>query len=389
MRLVVTEEQEELRGALRRFFADKSPGAEVRRLMESATGYEPAVWKQMAEQLGLQGLAVPEEYGGSGFGVRELVIVLEEMGRALVCAPYFATVVLAATALQASDDKTAQRDLLPGIADGTTIATLAWTENERWDLGAVVMTARETADGWVLDGTKTYVLDGHIADLVLVAARTPLGLSLFAVDGDITGSTSRGGTTPHTPRSGSAAGLTRTALPVLDQTRKLARLDFAAVPARLVGTEGGAEPVLAHTLDIAAVGLAAEQLGGAQVSLDMAVEYAKVRHQFGRPIGGFQAIKHRCADMFVQVESARSAVLQAAATADEDPGELPVAAALAKAFCSDAYFHTAAESIQIHGGIGFTWEHDAHLYFKRAKSSQELFGAPAHHRNRLAHLVGI
>ncbi|MFI0444371.1 acyl-CoA dehydrogenase family protein [Actinomadura sp. 6N118] len=369
MRLVVTEEQEELRGALRRFFSDKSPGAEVRRLMESTTGYDPAVWEQMAGQLGLQGLAIPEEYGGSGFGVRELVIVLEEMGRALVCAPYFATVVLAATALQASGDENAKRDLLPGIADGTTIATLAWNENDRWDLGSITMTARRSGDGWILDGTKTYVLDGHIADLVLVAARTPLGLSLFAVDG--------------------SAGLARTPLPVLDQTRKLARLDFAAVPARLVGPEGGAEAVLAHTLDIAAVSLAAEQLGGAQISLDMTVEYAKVRHQFGRPIGSFQAIKHRCADMFVQVESARSAVLQAAATADEDPGELPVAAALAKAFCSDAYFHTAGESIQIHGGIGFTWEHDAHLYFKRAKSSQELFGPPAHHRGRLADLVGL
>ncbi|GAA2589720.1 acyl-CoA dehydrogenase family protein [Actinomadura fulvescens] len=371
MRLVVTEEQEELRGALRRFFADKSPGTEVRRLMGTTTGYDPAVWAQMAGQLGLQGLTVPEEYDGSGFGVRELAIVLEEMGRALVCAPYFATVVLAATALQASGDEAARRDLLPGIAAGTTIATLAWTEDDRWDPGSIAMTARRSDDGWLLDGTKTYVLDGHVADLVLVAARTPGGLSLFAVDG------------------AAPAGLTRTPLPVLDQTRKLARLDFAAVPARLIGAEGGAGPVLAHTLDIAAVGLAAEQLGGARLCLDTTVEYAKVRHQFGRPIGGFQAIKHRCADLFVQVESARSAVLQAAATADDAPGELPVAAALAKAFCSDAYFHAAGESIQIHGGIGFTWEHDAHLYFKRAKSSQEFLGPPAHHRARLARLVGI
>ncbi|MEU5883562.1 acyl-CoA dehydrogenase family protein [Spirillospora sp. NPDC047279] len=369
MKLVVTEEQEELRAALRRFFADKSPSAEVRRLMQTPAGHDPAMWRQMAEQLGLQGLAVPEEYDGAGYGMREVAIVLEEMGRALVCAPYLST-VLASTAIQAAGDEKAARELLPGIAAGATIATLAWTEDDRWDLDAVAMAARPDGGGWVLDGTKTYVLDGHIADLALVAARTATGLSLFAVAGD-------------------AAGLTRTPLPVMDQTRKLARLDFAAVPARLVGAEGAAGAPLARTLDIAAVALAAEQLGGAQVCLDMTVEYAKVRHQFGRPIGSFQAIKHRCADMFVQVESARSAVLQAAATADENPGELPVAAALAKAFCSDAYFHTAGECIQIHGGIGFTWEHDAHLYFKRAKSSQELFGAPAHHRARLAPLVGI
>jgi alkylation response protein AidB-like acyl-CoA dehydrogenase len=384
MKLVVTEEQEELRTALRRFFADKSPSAEVRRLMGTAEGYDPAVWAQMAEQLGLQGLAIPEEYDGSGFGVRELAIVLEEMGRALVCAPYLSTVVLAATALLAAAGEDTKRELLPGIASGSTLATLAWTEGERWDLASVAMTARPNAlhyeqhpgdsggaggsGGWILDGTKTYVLDGHIADLVLVAARTDAGLSLFAVDG-------------------TAPGLARTALPVVDQTRKLTRLDFAAVPARLI--RAGAEAALARTLDVAAVGLAAEQLGGAQRTLEMTVEYAKVRKQFGRPIGSFQAIKHRCADMFVQVESSRSAVLQAAAAADEDPGQLPVAAALAKAFCSDAYFHTAGETIQIHGGIGFTWEHDAHLYFKRAKASQELFGPPAHHRGHLAQLVGI
>ena len=378
MRLVVTEEQEELREALRRFFADKSPSAEVRRLMGTAEGYDPAVWSQMAEQLGLQGLAIPEEYGGSGFGVRELAIVLEEMGRALVCAPYLSTVVLAATALLAAADEEVKRELLPGIAAGSTLATLAWTEGEKWDLASIAMTARPNAlhfeehpgepGGWILDGTKTYVLDGHVADLVLVAARTDAGLSLFAVDG-------------------AATGLTRTALPVVDQTRKLARLDFAAVPARLLRAD--AETALTHTLDVAAVGLAAEQLGGAQRTLEMTVEYAKVRKQFGRPIGSFQAIKHRCADMFVQVESSRSAVLQASAAADEDPAQLPVAAALAKAFCSDAYFHTAGETIQIHGGIGFTWEHDAHLYFKRAKASQELFGPPAHHRGHLAELVGI
>jgi alkylation response protein AidB-like acyl-CoA dehydrogenase len=369
MRLVVTEEQRELRAALRRFFADKSPGTEVRRLMETTEGYDPAVWAQMAEQLGLQGLAVPEEYGGAGFGFRELVIVLEEMGRVLLCAPYFASVVLAAGALAACGDEDAKKDLLPGIAAGTTIATLAFAEeNGRWDADGIETAAARAGDGWVLEGTKTFVFDGHIADVVLVVARAPGGPSLFTVDGR-------------------APGLTRTCLPTLDQTRKLARLEFSAVPARLVGAAGGAGAVLATTLDHAAVALAAEQLGGAQRVLEMSVEYAKVRRQFGRPIGGFQAIKHKCADMLMEVESSRSAVMYAAAVADADPAELQAMAGLAKAYCSDAYVRAAGENIQIHGGIGFTWEHDAHLYFKRAKSAELLFGAPAHHRELLARRI--
>ncbi|MFC5753952.1 acyl-CoA dehydrogenase family protein [Actinomadura rugatobispora] len=366
MELQVTPEQEELRAALRRFFADRSPSAEVRRLMETPAGYDPAVWELMAGQLGLQSLAIPEEYGGAGFGVREIAVVMEEMGRALVCAPYLSSAVLAAATLLACDDEDAKRDLLPGIADGTTLAALAWMESEDWDPAAVTMEARHTPQGWILDGAKSYVLDGHIAGLVLVAARAGDRLALFAVDGTT---------------------LARTPLTTLDQTRRLARLSFTATPARLLTTDAG--PVLSRALDIAAVALAAEQLGGAERTLEMTVEYAKVRHQFGRPIGGFQAVKHRCADMFVQVESARSTVLNAAEAADERPTELPAAAALAKAYCSDAYFHVAAETIQLHGGIGFTWEHDAHLYFKRAKSSQELLGPPALHRGRLAGLVGI
>ncbi|MFI0348976.1 acyl-CoA dehydrogenase family protein [Actinomadura sp. 9N407] len=367
MKLAVTEEQEELRDALRRFFGDKSSGAEVRRLMETAEGYDPAVWEQMAGQLGLQSMAIPEEYGGAGFGMREVSIIMQEMGRAVVCAPYLSGLV-AAAALLGTGNEDAKRELLPGIAEGGTIATLAWTEGQSWDPESVAMAARREGDGWVLDGTKSYVLDGHVANLVLVVAQGEDGLALFSVDGD-------------------AQGLVRTALPTFDQTRKLARLDFTAVPARLI--EAQAAPVLAHALDVAAVALAAEQLGGAQRAMEMTVEYVKVRHQFGRPIGSFQAIKHRCADMFVLVESARSAVLQAALVADESPGELPAAAALAKAYCSDAFFEVAGETIQLHGGIGFTWEHDAHLYFKRAKSSQELFGPPARHRGRLAELVGI
>ena len=374
MELVVSEEQRELRGALRRFFAAKSPSGEVRRLMASATGYDPAVWSQMAGQLGLPGLTIPEEYGGSGFGFQELVIVLEEMGRVLLCAPYLASAVLAANALLLSGDEAAKRDLLPGIADGTAIATLAFTEeNGRWDDAGIELTARRgaAATGWLLDGVKSYVLDGGLADVVLVVARTAgSALSLFAVDA-------------------AAPGLVRTPLPTLDQTRRLARLEFAAVPARLVGAEGAAGEVLAATLDRAAVALAAEQLGGAQRVLEMSVEYAKVRRQFGRPIGSFQAIKHKCADLLVEAESSRSAIMYAAAVADTEPERLPTAAGLAKAYCSDAFFHAAAETIQIHGGIGFTWEHDAHLYFKRAKSSQTYLGDSAHHRGKLAGLLGF
>ncbi|SNS42855.1 Acyl-CoA dehydrogenase [Actinomadura meyerae] len=357
MKLVVTEEQRELRDALRRFFADRSPSAEVRRLMETAEGYDPKVWAQMAEQLGLQGLAIAEEHGGAGFGVRELAVVFEEMGRAVMCAPFLSTII-AAAALEAGEGG---HDLLPGIADGSTIATLAVAEDGSWDPGDVKAVYRDGA----VSGSKDFVLDGHIADVVLVAARDGDGVGLYAVE--------------------DVSRLVRTPAVTLDQTRKLARIEFDAVPARKVG---GREALL-RALDVAAVALAAEQLGGAQRTLDMTVEYVKVRHQFGRPIGSFQAVKHRCADMFVLVESARSAVLNAAAAADESPEELPAAAALAKAYCSDAYFHTAGEAIQLHGGIGFTWEHDAHLYFKRAQGSRQLFGAPDRHRERLAALAGL
>jgi alkylation response protein AidB-like acyl-CoA dehydrogenase len=366
-----SEEQEELRSAVRRFLEDKSPTSEVRRLMETDAGYEPAVWSQMAQQLGLQALIIPEEYGGAGFGYVELVVVLEEMGRSLLCAPYFSTVALATNALLASGDKAAKADYLPGIANGEIIATLALTEDSgRWDLEAVTLTASGGGGAWTLDGRKMFVVDGFTAGLILVAARTISGISLFAVDGD-------------------ADGLTRTSLPTMDQTRKQARLEFSGTPARLIGEEGDAGPVLLKTLDLAAVALAAEQVGGAQRVLEMSVDYAKTRIQFGRPIGSFQAIKHKCADMLLEVESAKSAAYYAGWAAAEDNEELPVTACLAKAYCSEAYFHCAAENIQIHGGIGFTWEHDAHLYFKRAKSSELILGDPAYHRELLAQRIGI
>ncbi len=371
MNFAFSEEQEELRRSVRRFLEDKSPETEVRRLMATTEGYDPAVWSQMADQLGLQSLAIPEEYGGAGFSFVELVVVLEEMGAALLCAPYFSSAVLAANALLTSGDDEAKSRHLPGIASGETIATLALTEDAgRWDVDSVELAATPAGDGCTLDGHKSFVLDGHIASLVLVAARTPGGVSLFAVEGD-------------------APGLTRTPLSTMDQTRKQARLEFAGTPATLVGTEGGAAAGLATTLDLAAVALAAEQVGGAQRCLDTSVEYAKTRIQFGRPIGSFQAIKHKCADMLLEVESAKSAAYYAGWAAAEGSDELPVVASLAKSYCSEAYFHAAAEMIQIHGGIGFTWEHPAHLYFKRAKSSELLFGDPTYHRELLAQRIGI
>jgi alkylation response protein AidB-like acyl-CoA dehydrogenase len=371
MNFAFSDEQEELRAAVRRFLAEKSPETEVRRLMDTTEGYDPAVWSQMADQLGLQSLTIPEEFGGSGFTYVELLVVLEEMGAALLCAPFFSSVVLAANALLTSGDDEAKKSYLPGIASGETIATLAITEdNGKWDFSGIELAATKKGDGWELNGHKMFVIDGHVANLIIVAARTDAGVSLFAVPGD-------------------APGLTRTPLPTMDQTRKQARLEFSGTPATLIGTDGGAEPGLSKTLDLAAVALAAEQVGGAQHVLDASVEYAKTRIQFGRPIGSFQAIKHKCADMLLEVESAKSAAYYAAWAAAEDSDELPVVASLAKSYCSEAYFHAAAENIQIHGGIGFTWEHPAHLYFKRAKSSELLLGDPSYHRELLAQRIGI
>jgi alkylation response protein AidB-like acyl-CoA dehydrogenase len=371
-----SEEQDQLRDAVRRFLDAKSPSSEVRRLMETTEGYDPAVWSQMANELGLQSIHIPEEYGGQGFTFVELAIVLEEMGRVLMCAPYFSSVVLAADAIMNAGTDAQKSELLPGIASGETITTLAFTEpNGKWDASGIEMEARGSGDSYTLSGTKMFVIDGHIANLVVVAARTEGtsgedGISFFAVDGD-------------------ADGLTRTPLATMDQTRKQARLDFENVAARPIGQPGSAWPALSKTLDQAAVGLANEMVGGAQKVLEMSVEYAKVRVQFGRPIGSFQAIKHKCADMLLEVESGKSAAYYAAWAAAEDNDELPVAASLAKAYCSDAYFHAAAENIQIHGGIGFTWEHDAHLYFKRAKSSEILLGDATYHRELLAQRIGI
>jgi len=366
-----TEEHEALRSTLHRFLVDKAPSAAVRRSMESDEGHDPALWRQMADQLGLHGLALPEEYGGFGGGPVELGIVLEELGRVLLPSPYFATVALAGQALAVSGDDTAKARWLPGIADGSLTGTLALAEADgSWRVEDVAASATRDGTGWRVSGTKMFVIDGHSADLLLIVARADTGPGLFAVDG-------------------TAPGVTRTRLEALDPTRRLARIDLDGAAALRVGPEGDATEYLRTVVDRAAVALAAEQVGGAQACLDAAVEYAKVRVQFGRPIGSFQAVKHKCADMLLQVEAARSAAYHAMSVAAGEPGELPVSAALAAAYCGSAFTHAAKENIQIHGGIGYTWEHDAQLYLKRAKSSEQLFGSPAAHRARLADLVGI
>jgi alkylation response protein AidB-like acyl-CoA dehydrogenase len=371
MNFAFTEEQEELRNTVRAFLEAKSSEEAVREQMDTEQGYDPAVWSQMGEQMGLQGLAIPEEFGGSGYSFVELGIVLEEMGRALLCAPFFSTAVMAANVLIHSGDDAAKQAHLPGIASGATIATVAYVEpSGKWDESGITMEASGSGSDVKLNGTKSFVLDGHLANLIIVAAKSSAGTSLYAVQGD-------------------AAGLTRTSLSTMDQTRKQAKLDFSHTPATLIGAEGKGWEILSSVLDLIAVGLAAEQVGGAQKVLEMAVEYAKVRVQFGRPIGSFQAIKHKCADMLLEVESAKSAAYYGMWCASEMNDELASTASLAKAYCSEAYFHAAAENIQIHGGIGFTWEHPAHLYFKRAKSSELLFGDPTYHREQLAQRIGI
>jgi len=376
MKLAYSTEQRELRESVKRFLADRMPLPRVRELMESADGSDEKVWTYAGSQLGLQGIAIGERYGGAGFSFVEQAIVLEELGAALYPGPYLASAVLAANALLASADEAAKHELLPGVASGSIVATLAFTEDDgSWEPSAIRLAATSHADAWRLDGHKSFVLDGHTADLILVVARTDDTLSLFAVD--------------RAEATQAGGGFSSTELQTLDQTRRLGRLEFSAIPARLIGAQGDGGAILDKTLDIAAIALAAEQLGGAQRALDMAVAYAKIRHQFGRPIGSFQAIKHRCADLLLEVESLRSAVGYAAAAVAEDSPEIPVLAALVQALAADTYFHVAAENIQIHGGIGVTGEHDAHLYFKRAKSSELFLGDASYHRERLATRIGI
>jgi alkylation response protein AidB-like acyl-CoA dehydrogenase len=304
---------------------------------------------------------VPEEYGGSGFSFVEAGVVLEESGRVLWPSPLFATTVLGTTAILASADATAAADYLPLIASGELRTTVATTG---------VLLASQDNDTWQVTGTASYVIDGHTAELILVLAGTEAGPSLFAVRSD-------------------SSGLTRDALSTMDLTRKLAALRFEATPARLVGVPGNGAEVLERVLAVAVIGLAAEQVGGAQRLLELTVDYVKERKQFGRAIGSFQAVKHRCADMLVDVESARSVMVHALWSVATDSEDLAADAAMAKAFCSEAFLSCAGAAIQLHGGIGFTWEHCAHLFFKRAKASQLMFGDPVHHRRVLGDLLDL
>ena len=379
MNFTFTEEQEELRSSARAFLADHSASEQVRRAMESELGYDPEVWKRIATELGWSAVAIPEAYGGLGLGAVELTALMEEMGRVLLCAPFFSSVCLAGNALLSAGSEEQKREFLPAIAEGRTLATVAWTgPSGAPGAAGIAATVRRQGDEFVLRGAWRFVLDGLGADLLVVAARREgsageQGVSLFAIPSD-------------------TLGVERRALPTMDPTRRLAELTLrdVRVPAwALMGEEGDGWRPLGRALDGAAVALAAEQVGGAQTCLDLSVAYAKERVQFGRPIGSFQAIKHKCADMMVAVESARSASYYAACVAADDAENLPVAASLAQAACSDAYFRCAAESIQIHGGVGFSWEYDVHLYFKRARSTEVFLGDPAYHRERVARHVGL
>jgi len=344
--------------------------------MGTAEGYDPAVWRQLSEELALPGIHIPEQYGGAGFGMVELCVVAEELGRALLCAPYFSTAVLAANAILNAGTEAQKASLLPDLASGARRATLAVTElNGQWDPHSIELVATPIANGYHLDGIKSYVVDGHVAELLVVAARLPNtvgndGLALFTLNAN-------------------TSGVERRLLESMDPTRKLARIDFRGAHAQLLGDlNDGAKPLI-RTLDQAAIALANEMVGGAQKLLDSAVNYAKVRVQFGRTIGSFQAIKHRCADLLLDVELAKSAAYYAAQAAAVDDPEWPALACLAKAAASETYLRVAAECIQLHGGIGFTWDNDTHLWFKRAKSSEVFLGQPSYHRELLMQRWGV
>ena len=371
MDFALDEDQATLQEVLRTFFEAQVPDTAVRAQFDEATGYDTRLWKRMADELGLQGLAIPEEYGGGGFSFFELGLVLEEMGRTLLPSPFLSSCVMSAQLLLALDDEEARTRLLPGIADGTAIVSVAFAEESgSWSCADVATTATPDGAGWRLDGRKAYVLDGNAADVYLVVARTPEGIGVFEV-------------------AGTATGVTREAAPTMDLTRRLAFVTFGGAPAQRIGTLAATEAALEVMLDHTRIALGADALGGIGRVLDMAVDYAKVREQFGRPIGSFQAIKHKCASMLVELESSRSAAYYALWAASVGHEEVPIVAPMVKAHCIDAYLEAAGENIQIHGGIGFTWEHSAHLFLKRAKSSQVLLGDSDLHRQLLADRIGV
>lgn len=370
-----SDEQEMLRQIAHSFLEENCPTTVVRQMMEDDRGYDPNLWKEMAD-LGWLGLAFPEEYGGQGLGFVDLTVILEEMGAALLPSPFLSSILLAGQTILIGGSEAQKQTYLPKIADGSLIVTLAMTEpSGRFDAeGIADVTATPDDDGFSISGTKLFVPDAHVANLMVVAARTKdagdksFGVSLFLVDSN-------------------SPGISTTLLKTMDQTRKQCEVVFDNVKVgrdRLLGMVDMGWPVLHKVLNIATVALCAEMIGGAQRVLDISVAYAKERVQFGRPIGSFQAVKHKCAEMMLQVESAKSAAYYAAWAVDEDVPEAPLAVSMAKAYCSDAFRNTAGEGIQVHGGIGFTWEHDMHLYFKRAKYAEFTFGDPTYHRELVA-----
>ncbi|MDJ0960863.1 MAG: acyl-CoA dehydrogenase family protein [Acidimicrobiia bacterium] len=372
MTFTITDEQQMLRDSVRSYLSDKVPMERVRELMETETGFDDGLWQEMA-QMGWQAMAIPEAYGGAGYSFYELGVLLEEMGRAVTPVPFFSSVVLGANAILLGGTDEQRSRLLPAIAAGDVRVTLALIDGGGWGPSDVTMEAAPSGDGYTLSGTKSYVIDGHTAHQLIVAARSPEGVDLFLVPAD-------------------AAGVAAARHETIDMTRKQASVTFDGVGVaadQRLGSPGSGADVLHRLADMAVVALAFEQLGGAQACLEMSVDYAKERMQFGRPIGSFQAVKHKCAEMLIEVESARSAAHYAGRMIADGDDDAAVAAALAKAYCSEAFFHAAAETIQVHGGIGFTWEHDAHLYFKRAKTDLLLFGDPAEWRAKLAERVGI
>jgi alkylation response protein AidB-like acyl-CoA dehydrogenase len=371
-----SEEQEMLRQSARALLEKECPSTVVRKLMEDERGFDPALWKKMAE-LGWLGLVIPEEYGGGGLSYVDLVLIMEEMGRVVLPSPFVWTVMVAEAIKRAGSDNH-KSSLLPKIASGELIATIAYLEPPAvWSADGIAMTARTEGAGYVLDGTKLFVNDGHIADYILVATRTGgsgnHGITLFALESK-------------------RAGIAVTRLTTMDQTRKLAEVKFSGVKADasdVIGEAGSGWNILSEIIDRGKVMLAGEMMGGAQKVLEMTVDYAKVRVQFGRPIGSFQAVQHKCANMMIDVEGAKSAAYYASWAVSNEVAEASLAAAMAKAAASDAFRRVSAEGIQLHGGIGFTWDHDMHLYFKRAKSSEFTFGDANWNRELVAQGINL
>jgi alkylation response protein AidB-like acyl-CoA dehydrogenase len=350
-----SDEQRGLRDSVRSLLAKRSTSASVRTAMASERGYDEQLWAQLCEQIGIAALSIPEKFGGIGAGAVETAIVMDELGRTLTPSPLLGSAVLGAQLLLALDDADACERLLPRIAEGG-VAALAWAGADgHWQQPAI------SASGDSLTGEAHFVLDGDLAEILLVAATDEHGTGVYEIDP-------------------SADGVVRMHTPTMDPTRRLATASLSGVHGQRIGS-ADASAALAQARDAACIALAAEQVGAAERILELTVEYSKVRVQFGRPIGSFQALKHRMADLYVLVQAARSAAYAAAAGA--------VDASVAKVYCSEAFATVAGEAIQLHGGIAITWEHDAHLYFKRAHGSAQLFGQPAEYVHRMAVLAGI